>query len=302
MKIAIVGAGAVGGFFGAYLKKAEHDVTFVARGQHLEAMKKSGLKVIANGDAFTVDGVFTNDLHSLSDAELILVCVKSTDTKEIAEQIANLGNEHAIIMTLQNGVDNEEILADVFGVERVLSAATYVSSQISEHGTIKQNGRVKLVIGALHESLVPYRDRIAELFNEAHIDTSTKDTIMEQKWKKFLWNATFNPLAALSTATVGEILDDEELRKTAEKVCREVILIANKSGIPLKKKMFEITFSNAEYARKHKPSMLQDRLRGKRMEIESLLGYLVKKSRRLQVEAPAIQAIYSNLLFIDSQK
>ncbi|MFA8440008.1 ketopantoate reductase family protein [Pueribacillus sp. YX66] len=208
---------------------------------------------------------------------MILVCVKSTDIKEIAEQIANLGNEHAIIMTLQNGVDNEEILADVFGVERVLSVATYVSSQISEHEMIKQDGRVKLVIGVLHESLVPYRDRIAELFNEAHIDTSTKDTIMEQKRKKFLWNATFNPLAALLTAKVGEILDDEEPRKIAEKVYREVILIANINGIPLKKKMFEITFSNVEYARKHKPSMLQDRLRGKKMEIESLLGYLVKK-------------------------
>lgn len=302
MKIGVAGAGAVGGFFGAFLRKAGHDVTFVARGKHLEAMKKAGLTIVSKGESFTVDGVFTDDIRSLSDTELILFCVKSTDTKEVAEQIAQLGNEHSVIMTLQNGVDNEEQLATIFGEERILSAATYVSTHIAEPGVIELGGRAKLVIGSLHDSLIPFRDRIADLFNEAKIETSANDQIMKQKWKKFLWNATFNPLSALSTATVGEILDDKELRKTAETICREVLLIANKSGISLEEKMFEVTFSNAEYARKHKPSMLQDRLNGKKMEIESLAGYLVKKSKELQVGTPVIQAIHSNLLFIDSQK
>lgn len=300
MKIAVAGAGAVGGYFGAFLKKAGHDVTFLARGKHLEAMKKSGLKVIANGESMTVDGDFTDDLTSFLDAELILFCVKSTDTKETAEKIAELGNDHAVILTLQNGVDNEEVLSDIFGQERILSAATYISSHIEEPGVIHVDGVAKLVIGALHESLVSFRDNVAELFNEANIETLTKDSIMEAKWKKLLWNATFNPLAALSTATVGDILDNKELRETAENICREVLLIANKNGIPLKEKMFTITFKNAELARGHQPSMLQDRLNGKKMEIESLSGYFVKKGRQLGVETPAIQAIYSNLLYIDN--
>ncbi|PWA12824.1 2-dehydropantoate 2-reductase [Pueribacillus theae] len=300
MKIAVAGAGAVGGYLGAFLKKAGHDVTFLARGKHLEAMKKSGLKVIENGEPMTVDGDFTDDLTAFLDAELILFCVKSTDTKETAERISELGNDHAVILTLQNGVDNEEVLSDIFGQERILSAAAYISSHIQEPGVIHVDGVTKLVIGALHESLVSFRDNVAELFNEANIETLTRDSIMEAKWKKLLWNATFNPLAALSTATVGEILDNKELRETAENICREVLLIANKNGIPLKEKMFTITFKNAELARGHKPSMLQDRLNGKKMEIESLSGYFVKKGRQLGVETPAIQAIYSNLLYIDS--
>lgn len=300
MKIGIAGAGAVGGYFGAYLKQAGHDVVFLARGKHLEAMKEDGLTIIGNDDEqMTVDGVFTNDLTPFLDAELILFCVKSPDTRATAEQIKSLGNDDSIILTLQNGVDNEEILTDIFGEERVLSAATYISSHIERPGIIKQDGVVKLIIGALHEASVPTCQHIADVLNEASIDTGVNDAIMESKWKKVLWNATFNPLAALSQATVGEILDNEELRMTAENVCREVLEVANKNGIALGEKMVDVTFKKAEFARGHKPSMLQDRLNRKKMEVESLSGYFVKKGRELGVSTPATQALYSNLLFID---
>lgn len=301
LKIGIAGAGAVGGYFGAYLKQAGHDVVFLTRGKHLEAMKQSGLTIIENHDErMTIHGVFTEDLSSFLDASLILFCVKSPDTRATAEQIKSLGNDDSIILTLQNGVDNEEILIDIFGEERVLSAATYISSHVEKPGVIKQEGVVKLIIGSLHEAGVPTCQQIADVLNEANIDTAMSDSIMESKWKKVLWNATFNPLAALSKATVGEILDDEELRMTAEQVCREVLAVANKNGIPLGEKMLDVTFKKAEFARGHKPSMLQDRLHGKQMEIESLSGYFVKKGRELCVETPATQALYSNLLFIEN--
>lgn len=301
MKIGVAGAGAVGGYFGALLKQAGHDVVFLARGKHLEAMKKNQLTIIANEKEMTVDGTFTDDLTSFLDTELILFCVKSPDTRTTAEQIKALGNDKAVILTLQNGVDNEEILSEIFGEDRVLSAATYISSHVERPGVIKQDGVVKLIIGALHEASVPTCQHISDVFNEAKIDTSTNDAIMESKWKKVLWNATFNPLAALSQATVGEILDDEELRATAENVCREVMGVANKNGISLGDKMFDVTFAKAEFAREHKPSMLQDRLNGKQMEVESLSGYFVKKARQLGVDTPVTQALYSNLLFINKQ-
>lgn len=301
MKIGIAGAGAVGGFFGAYLKQAGHDVTFLARGKHLEAMKQSGLTIIGKDGEFTVDGFFTDDIDAFYDAELILFCVKSPDTRLTAEQIQALGNEKTVILTLQNGVDNEEILLEIFGKERVLSAATYISSHVEKPGVVKQDGVVKLLVGALDEASESTCYNVAQILNEANIDTSVSEAIMESKWKKVLWNATFNPLAALSTAAVGEILDDEELRLTAEHVCREVLEIANQNGIALGEKMIEVTFRKAEFAREHQPSMLQDRLNGKKMEIESLSGYFVKKGRELGVETPVIQAIYSQLRFIDNQ-
>ncbi|MED0717108.1 2-dehydropantoate 2-reductase [Aeribacillus composti] len=302
MKIAVAGAGAVGGYFGALLKKAGHDVVFLARGKHLEAMKKSGLVVKTNDQLLTIDGVFTDKIEDFADCELILFCVKSTDTESTAEQIASLQNDRAVVLTLQNGVDNEEKLAQILGGKRLLSAATYLSSHVEEPGVIKHSGRAKLVIGALDESLISFRDKVADLFRQAEIFVKTTDDIMLDKWKKLLWNATFNPLAALSKATVGEIMEHKELRKTAENACREVMRVANKIGIPLDEEMFYRTFANSGAALKHKPSMLQDRLKGKRMEIESLCGFIVKKGRQIGVETPVLQTLYSNLLFLETHR
>ncbi len=302
LKIGIAGAGAVGGYFGACLKQAGHDVVFLARGRHLEEMQQSGLTIIGKDGEMTVDGIFTDDIAKFSDVELILFCVKSPDTRATAENIHALGNDDAMILTLQNGVDNEEILMEIFGEKRVLSAATYISSHVEKPGVIKQDGVVKLLIGALHESSASTCRHIANVLKEAGIDTAAVDNVMESKWKKVLWNATFNPLAALSKANVGEILDNHELRETAENICREVLEIANKCGIPLGEKMIEATFKKAEFVREHKPSMLQDRLNGKKMEVESLSGYFVKKGRALGIRTPTVQALYSSLLFIDGNE
>lgn len=301
MKIGIAGSGAVGGYLGALLKKAGHDVVFLARGKHLEAMEANGLTVINDDEKFVVDGTFTDNVHAFLDAELIVFSVKSTDTFKMAEQIKALGNDHAVILTVQNGVDNEEILSEIFGKERILSCATYMSSAVERPGIIKKSGVVKLFIGALHEKSVQTCQHICDVFNEANIDTTVTDDILTSKWRKAIWNATFNPISALSLANVGEILDDEELRLTAETVCREVIAVATKNGISLSDNMFDVIFRQAEFGRTHNPSMLQDRLNNKPMEVESLIGYFVKLARKLNVATPAMQLLYSHLKFINQK-
>lgn len=301
MKIGIAGSGAVGGYLGALLKKAGHDVVFLARGKHLEAMKKDGLTIVHDGEAFVVDGTFTNNIHAFLDAELIIFAVKSTDTVAMAEKIKTLGNDQAVILTVQNGVDNEEILSEIFGRKRILSCATYMSSSVERPGVIKKSGVVKLFIGALHEESKQICQYICDVFNEANIDTTVTDDIVTTKWRKAIWNTTFNPISALSFANVGEILDDEELRLTAETVCREMLEVASKNGISLGDKMFDVVFRQAEFARTHHPSMLQDRLNNKPMEVESLIGYFVKLARKLHVETPAMQLLYSHLQFINQK-
>lgn len=301
MKIGIVGSGAVGGYLGALLKKAGQDVVFLARGKHLEAMKANGLTILTDNEEFVVDGTFTNNVHALMDAELIIFSVKSTDTLTMAEKIKALGNDQAVILTVQNGVDNEEILSEIFGRKRILSCATYMSSSVERPGVIKKSGVVKLFIGALHEESRQVCEQICDIFNGAGIDAIATDDIAASKWRKAVWNATFNPIAALSLANVGEILDDKELRHTAETVCREVLQIASKNGISLGDKMFDVTFRQAELARTHNPSMLQDRLNNKPMEVESLIGYFVKLARKLNVETPALQVLYSHLKFINQK-
>lgn len=301
MRIGIAGSGAVGGYLGALLKKAGHDVVFLARGKHFEAMKANGLTVITDGEKFVVDGTFTNSIHAFLDAELIIFSIKSTDTFKMAEQIKALGNDQAIILTVQNGVDNEEILSDIFGRNRILSCATYMSSSVERPGVIKKTGVVKLFIGALDERSKQTCQHICDVLKDAGIDTTITDDIVTAKWRKAVWNTTFNPISALSLANVGEILDDEELRLTAEIVCREVLDVASKNGISLGDKMFDVTFRQAELARIHNPSMLQDRLNNKPMEVESLIGYFVKLARKLNVETPAMQLLYSHLKFINQK-
>lgn len=300
IKISIVGAGAVGGFFGGLLQKAGHQVTFLARGKHLAAMKKNGLVIKQGDERLTVNAVFTDNLNDLSKSQLILFCVKSNDTKQLAKQLLPILNKNVKILTMQNGVDNEEVLSEIFGVDRVFSCATYIQSTIEEAGIIKQHGRVKLVIGEVDSWEREECSSIVSIFQEAGIDTKHGEKILENKWSKFLWNVTFNPLSAITKAKIGEILDDKDLRKTAESICSESIKVALELGVNLDyEKTIVNIFGNAEYARTHITSMLQDRLNGKTMEVESMCGYLVRKAEKLNMKIPTIQTLYSILNYIN---
>ncbi|UOR11488.1 ketopantoate reductase family protein [Halobacillus amylolyticus] len=300
MNIGVAGAGAVGCYFGGLLKKAGHHVTFLARGSHLTAMKEDGLFIQREQDTIHITNEFTNDPSDLADSDLILFCVKSNDTEGMAQQLRTSLNKHALIVTMQNGVENEEMLKAIFDTDRVLSSATYVQAFVEAPGKIRQQGRVKLVVGELGQSTTSECLAIVEEFQKAGIDTVHSANILERKWHKLLWNATFNPLSAVSSARVGQILDDENLRKTAGTICSEVVEVAVKTGIPLDREAtIAKIFSNAELARDHQTSMLQDRLQGKRMEVEAMCGFIVRQSADLDVSAPTLHSIYSILNFFD---
>ncbi|KAB2338594.1 2-dehydropantoate 2-reductase [Cytobacillus depressus] len=302
MKIGIAGAGALGCFFGALLQEAGHQVTFLARGNHLDAMKKQGLFVKKEDEVLHIRGTFTENLNDLLESELILFCVKSHDTKEMARELLPLVKKDTLILTLQNGIDNEELLCEVFGSKRILSCATYVQASIEEPGKVCQHGRVKMVIGELDHLTNEACSIIVKTFQQAGINTMHTSNILGKKWNKLLWNVTFNPLSAITTAKVGEILDDKNLRGTAESICKEAIEVASKVGMFLDKdKTFSTIFANAEFARDHQTSMLQDRLKGKSMEVESMCGVIVRKAIELKVEVPTLQTAYSILHFMNEK-
>ncbi|MGP4061025.1 ketopantoate reductase family protein [Halobacillus sp. H74] len=302
MNIGVAGAGAVGCYFGGRLYEAGHEVMFLARGEHLNAMKQQGLVIQEEGRQLLVDGIFTDNVSALADVDLVLFCVKSNDTKEMAEQLKAVLKEKALVMTMQNGVENEEILKDVFGVDRVLSAVTYIQAAVEAPGKVRQQGRVKLVIGELAPS-TDIKSGVVSLLQEAGVDTVPSGNILSKKWNKLMWNATFNPLSALSGARVGEILDDDHLRKTAETICREVIDVAIQKGLPVNAEAtVSQIFSRAEIARKHRTSMLQDRLRGKRMEVEAMCGYITKQGELYGIQTPATHSVYSALNFVNQQQ
>src|SRR5699024_5693795 len=303
MKVGVAGAGAVGCLFGGILANADYDVTFLARGKHLAAMQKKGLTLEGPARSFEkIDKQFTDDISDLADSDIVFFCFKSNDTKKMGEELKRHLKSETVIITLQNGVDNEEALCDISGREWVISAATYVQSKIQEPGHVRQEGRIMLVIGGLHHSLDDTCQTVVEMFKKADLDIKQTNKIMERKWKKLLWNVTFNPLSALMSVRVGEILEDSNLRETASHVCEESIDVAKKLNIELdKKQTVKKVFHNATYAEKHRTSMLQDRLNEKEMEVESMCGYIIKKGKEFNVPTPTLESLYHLLTFVNKQ-
>jgi 2-dehydropantoate 2-reductase len=301
MKIGIMGTGAVGAYFGSLLKKAGHNVIFIARGQNLDKMLQDGLKVYSNGELIEVNECFTNDVAELKGCELILFCVKSSDTDEVARQLEAVCGKETDILTLQNGVSNEEILSTVFGLEKVFSAATYVQAKTNGPAVVEQTGFVQLVLGGLDPSGMETSQRYANLFNEAGIPSTAVENIMEEKWKKYIWNATFNPLSAVAGASVGDILDTPELRKLAEGICKEVVEVAFQNGISCPPSYIEDLFLRSERAKSHKTSMLQDLINGKKLETDALTGFLIRKAEEKAIPVPHTQTIHSLLVFLEKK-
>ncbi|WP_200416073.1 ketopantoate reductase family protein [Virgibacillus salexigens] len=303
MRIGIAGAGAVGSYFGAILHFAGHDVTFLARGKHFQAMKQAGLRMIKGEEEFLVDATFTDKINELSECELVLFCVKSNDTEAMASQLKLVLPSNCLIVTMQNGVENEQLLGTIFDHDRILSTAAYIQAAIDEPGKVTQKGRVKLVIGELHSSAKASCLEINQLFQAAGIDSVYAQSIMENKWRKLIWNVTFNPLSAILNANVGEILANEELRYTASLICQEAIDVAERLKIELKNnRTVESVLRKAERAKKHHTSMLQDRRKGKPMEVEAMCGYIVRKGLEINVPTPNIQVVYSILTYMDKSK
>nr|WP_263327369.1 2-dehydropantoate 2-reductase [Neobacillus sp. Marseille-Q6967] len=301
MKIGIMGTGAVGAYFGCVLKKAGHEVVFIARGQNLDKMLQDGLKVYSNGNLIHVNETFTNNVGELKGSDLILFCVKSSDTESVARQLKAVCGTETDILTLQNGVSNEEILSSVFGPEKVFSAATYVQAQTDGPGVVQQTGFVQLVIGGLAASSIELSQRYAQLFNEAGIPSNAVEDILGEKWKKYIWNATFNPLSAVAGASVGDILDTHELRTLAKGICKEVLDVAGQNGYSLPDSYIEELFLRSERAKSHKTSMLQDLLNGKKLETDALTGYLIRKAEEKGIPVPYTETIHSLLLFLEKK-
>lgn len=301
MKIAVLGAGAVGGYCGAMLKPHADEVIFIARGQHLKAMQQNGLIVHSSllGKRH-IRGIFTDDFRALLHAELIIFTVNSAQTAETAARMLPHIKPDSTILTLQNGVDNEERLASLIGSDRVLSGASYITVHLEAPGVIRQENIQSFVIGPLSDNGRIKADLVIDLFNKSGLECKLSSNILETKWEKFLYNATFNPLCALTMKTIGEILDDEALRSYAEDILMEIVSIAKGLGVDLKQAVIDEVFPNSMFVRNHKPSMLQHREQGKKMEVESLCGYVIQKGNDLGVKTPVLEYVYHSLLSINN--
>jgi 2-dehydropantoate 2-reductase len=290
-KVVVVGAGAVGGYFGGLLARSGVPVTMIGRPAFVEAVRKDGLRLNTTQFQETVHPAVSSEIAAAAGADYVFFCVKTTDTAATAKELAKNISPACIVLSLQNGVNNVEEIRKASGIE-ALAAVVYVSAAMPVPGTIKHLGRGDLVIGP-HSPAV---DRAAEFFERGKLPCRVSDNIEGELWTKLLWNCALNAISGLARATYGEIIANGEAKRVVEAVVYEVMAVAKKKGVhPPGLEDSKAAMLGAqrlgEQMSETRSSTAQDMARGKRTEIDSLNGYIARLGTELGVATPVNQTL-----------
>ena len=292
-KIAVVGAGAVGGYFGGMLARAGAPVTMIGRLAFVESVKKSGLQLDTVQFRETVYPEASTEIAAAAGAEVFLFCVKTTDTASTAKGLAPHISPGAIVVSLQNGVNNAEEIRASAGID-ALPAVVYVAVAMSSPACVKHLGRGDLVVGPKNTRT----ERIANLFQQAKVPCRISENIEGELWTKLIWNCALNAISALGRATYGEIFASTDARRIIERLVEEVLAVARAKGIHPPgledpKAALAGALKIAEQMSGTRSSTAQDMARGKRTEIDSLNGYVARLGEHLGVATPVNHALYT---------
>jgi 2-dehydropantoate 2-reductase len=298
MKIAIIGAGGVGGYLGAKLIKSGYlDVTIIARGKHLEIVKRDGLTIIDENKKFNINSYhITNDITQNEPYDLVIVTTKAYDIIDALEGAKNSITDNTILMTTANGVGYKEKIKKHFPKNPVCEACIYILSNLIRPGTIRKYGGVfQLFIGS--DEIPPKKlEYIYRIFNKADLKTKVSQNISLQCWRKFLFISAFATMTSYYDSSMGEVVKKHE--KELREVLNEIIALANKKGIKLTQKNLEDSISQAKNKIPYNSttSMLLDFRNKKKSEIDALTGYVCVEGDRLGVEAKVMKLLYRQLL------
>jgi 2-dehydropantoate 2-reductase len=299
MRIVVIGSGGVGGYFGARLAAAGAEVTFVARGAHLEAMRKNGLKVTSGaGDLHLRPTRATNDPADVHDTvDYILVATKLYDVANAARQIAPIIGPSTAVITLLNGVISHDMVATVVSGDRVMPGAAYISSHIEGPGHIVHHGRgARLVFGEPSRQRTPRAERFFEFGRKAGIDIELSADIIRALWTKFVFLAPMSGISCLTRSTLDHVMGNAATAGLVRQAADEIVAVARAKGIAIDPPQFQATVRNTGAASAVlKPSMLVDLERGKALEVEWLSGYVAEEGRRLGVATPVNSVIAAAL-------
>ena len=294
MRIAVVGSGGVGGYFGGRLAAAGNDVAFVARGPHLTAIRESGLRVRSVKGDFAVMASAYEDPEDVGPCDVVLFCVKSYDTDALAARLGPLIGAETAVVTLQNGVDNVPKLAAAVGEEHVVGGAAFILSFIVEPGLIGHTGGpARILFGELTGERTPRVERLLEACQQAGIDADVPPDIRVTLWTKFAFICALAGLTASVRLPLGDIRDSAESWPMFKQIADEVVALARAEGVPLGDDVTEQQIAFAEgLAPDSYSSLHHDLTSGRRMELEALHGVVVRWSRRHGLAAPASEAVY----------
>ena len=297
MRIAAIGAGGVGGYFGARLQQGGHEIAFVARGKHLQAMKSSGLKVGSPlGDAQLTVKVFERP-EEIGPVDVVMFAVKLWDTESAAESIRPLLAGGGVVIPFQNGVESIDRLRKFFPAEAVMGGSAYIASRIAGPGVIEHIGQMaRLQFGPLLPSQRPAAEQFLSACKEAKINAELTDDITRANWEKFVFLVALSGATASSRAPLGVVRADPDLRWLFEQAMRETWNVGRARGVKLADDFVEARMKFADtLPAEMKASMLHDLEAGGRLEAPWLCGAVARMAREAGLDAPVNRAVFAAL-------
>ena len=304
--VAVVGAGAVGGFFGAMLARAGHRVTMIGREAHVQAITRQGLRLDMAGRVEAIHTAASADVSAVRGADLVLFCVKSTDTDAVARQMAPHLDAGATVLSLQNGVENAPTISRHV-LKTVVPAVVYVATASPEPGLVKHYGRGDLVIGPLNVSAsrdVSVTTKLQDLvgfFATANVPVRVSEDVIAELWSKLLVNCAYNAVSGIAQATYAQLAAMAPVRELQKAVVREVVALAGAEGVNLP---MAASMESMERIAAAMPAQLsstaQDMSRRKPSEIDHLNGFVVRRGLELGIPTPANQALYALVKLIEA--
>jgi len=303
IRVAVLGAGAVGCFFGGMLARAGHDVTLIGRPVHVDAIRKAGLHF--EGLAFDerIALAASTEAQAVRGARLVLFCVKSTDTESAAAQIAPWLDAGSVVLSLQNGVDNAERIQAL--VPRpVLAAVVYVATEMAGPGHLKHHGRGDLVIGALGEQ-APLADTLRQVqqwFAQAGVPVTISANVAGELWTKLVVNCAYNAISAIAQLPYGTMIEGAGIREVMRDVVGEALAVAAARGVATDPDLLAKVYRIAEAMPTQYSSTAQDLARGRATEIDHLNGYLVRQGDALGIPVPANRALHALVKLLEAKR
>ena len=298
-RVVIVGAGAVGCYFGGMLARVGVPVTLIGRATHIDVIRRDGVFIDRSDfqDYIRVDG--STDIRAVAQGTIVLLCVKTVDTETAAAAIVPHLGAGSLLISFQNGVDNVERIERASGIHAI-PAVVYVAAAMSGPGRVKHSGRGDLVIGdsGRRKDL----ERVAQLFERARILCRISDDIAAELWTKLVLNCAYNAISAVTQARYGLIANNPTARQVMEELVKEVLDVARAAGIALKDRelvtaaalKFGDTMANAT------SSTAQDLARGRPTEIDSLNGYISRRGKELGVPTPVNTTLYTLVKLLEN--
>ncbi|HEX3996771.1 MAG TPA: 2-dehydropantoate 2-reductase [Acetobacteraceae bacterium] len=298
MKIAVIGAGGVGGTFGAALAKAGADVWFLARGAHLDAMRTTGLRIVSpRGDSHLVPTQASDDPAAIGAADVVLFCVKLWDVESAGERILPIVGPGTAVIPLQNGIDASDRLIPILGAGAVMGGVAQVSATIEGPGVVRQTGTfMRLVFGELNGERSARGEAFLALCRKAGFDADLSEQIRTELWLKFIVLATNSAITAATRLPFGKLRGDADVMALFQAATKEVVAVGRAAGVPLPEDAAQRNMSFLAGApAAMMASMAHDLIKGGRIELPWLSGKVVAMGRELGVPTPVHEVLYAVL-------